>query len=113
MNQLETPEDAVQSNVPLPLKILVYTLFALLVVTAIAVATRFMNRDKGVSSPAVEAGIAWDIGIEAEAGEKIRSAVLDGRTLTLVIERQGAGERIVVIDTRRGLVIGTVSLGKQ
>lgn len=113
MNQLKTPEGPVESNVPLPLKILVYTLFVLLVVVAIAVATRFMNRDKGVRSQAVEAGIAWDIGIEADADERIKSAVLDGRTLTLVIERQGSGERVVVVDTRRGLVVGTVHLDKE
>lgn len=105
-NQPETPD----VSVPLALKVLVYTMFALLVVAAIAVGGRYMARSKAQKVEARPAGVAWDILVNSGTDESIKSAVLDGRIMTIVIEKEGRGERVVLVDTRKGLLIGSVSL---
>ena len=105
-NQPETPD----VSVPLALKVLVYTMFVLLVVVAIMLGGRFMARTKAQKAEPGSAGVAWDILVDTDDNESIKSAVLDGRVMTIVIENSGRGERVVLVDTRKGVVIGSVAL---
>ena len=104
MNQPETPD----VQVPIALKILVYTLFVAIVVVAIAVGVSYVNRDK--EKKAEIQGIPWDVSVLVTEGESIRTVEHDGKVMTLVIDKAGRGERVVLVDTRRGLVIGSVAL---
>lgn len=109
MNQPETSE-APETIVPMPLKILVYTMFGLLVVAAIAVTVRFVTHNNAKDERIARGDTIWEVNLDAEAGETIASAVLDGKMLTVVIKRHSGGERVVLVDTKRGVVVGTIAL---
>lgn len=112
------------SNVPLPLKIAVYGMGLALVVMLLLVGTRFMDRRAENRTAAVTQGVPWDIDLGlvdlgpvdpgvADSGmstiRDIKSAVIEGRILTVVVDGP-SGDQVILIDTRKGKVVGRVRL---
>lgn len=98
-------------HVPLPLKIAVYAMGIALVTMFALIGSRFMDRRaENRTAEAVE-GTPWIIDVELQAPSgAIRSAVLDGRFLTVIIEGPSGKDQVVLIDTRKGQVVGKVRL---
>lgn len=112
------------SNVPLPLKIAVYGMGLALGVMLLLVGTRFMDRRAENRTAAVTQGVPWDIDLGlvdlgpvdpgvADPGMSmigdIKSAVIEGRILTVVVDGP-SGDQVILIDTRKGKVVGRVRL---
>lgn len=112
------------SNVPLPLKIAVYGMGLALMVMLLLVGTRFMDRRAENRTAAVTQGIPWDIDLGlvdlglvdpgvADSGMSmigdIKSAVIEGRILTVVVDGP-SGDQVILIDTRKGKIVGKVRL---
>lgn len=99
-----------QATVPLPLKILVYTLFVLLIVAAIAVGTRFVARNNAQDAETSQRAVAWELYLGSANGQTVKSATMDGRMLTLVVANPQGADHVVLVDTRKGEVVGRVVL---
>lgn len=112
------------SNVPLPLKIAVYGMGLALMVMLLLVGTRFMDRRAENRTAAVTQGVPWDIDLGsidlglvdpgvADPGMStiggIKSAVIEGRILTVVVNGP-SGDQVILIDTRKGKIVGKVRL---
>lgn len=115
LNSSENPNspDRKISNVPLPLKIAVYGMGLALAVMALLVASRFMDRRAENRVASDTQGVPWviDLGaadLDMPTVGDVKSAVLDGRILTIVIDGPAGHDQVILIDTRKGEVIGMV-----
>lgn len=108
MTQMPSPETP-EVTVPVALKVLVFTLFGLIVIAVVAVVMRYSanQREKAVETLAQG---PWEVPVVAKEGESIGAVSFDGRHMTVVIEHNGGGARVVLVDTRKGAVVGTVQL---
>ncbi len=117
------------SNVPLPLKIAVYGMGLALIVMLLLVGSRFMDRRAENRTAAATQGVPWEIDLglidlglidlgpvdreSADPGmsaiSNIKSAVIEGRTLTVVVGGP-SGDQVILIDVRKGEVVGKVRL---
>lgn len=115
MTDLNSPEKSKSprvGNVPLPLKVAVYAMGVALVVMFVLIGNRFMDRRAEIKTSAIVEGTPWIIDIEHQAASgAVKSAVLDGRFLTIIIEGNGGEDQVILIDTRKGQVVGKVRLG--
>lgn len=119
MTDLNSPEKSKSpkvGNVPMPLKVAVYAMGVALVVMFAMIGSRFMDRRAENKVSETVEGIPWIIDVEQRAGTgfgtgAVKSAVLDGRFLTVIIEGAGGKDQVILIDTRKGQVVGKVRLG--
>jgi hypothetical protein len=83
---------------------------ALIVMFAL-IGNRFMDRRAENRSSEATQGLPWLIDVEVQAsGGVVKSAVLEGRILTVIIEAGSGKDQVILIDTRKGAVIGKVRL---
>lgn len=112
LNSPEKPKLPQGSNVPLPLKLAVYAMGVALVVMFAMIGNRFLDRRAENKTSALVESTPWIIEIEQRsASGAVKSAVLDGRYLTVIIETTDGRDQVILIDTRKGQVVGKVRLG--
>lgn len=123
MTDLKTPENPNSpgikvTGVPLPLKVAVYGMGLALALMAVLVASRFMDRRAESRQAAVTQGVPWLIDLGATdlnmptIGD-VKSAAIEGRILTVVVDDPSGHDQVILIDTRKGEVVGKVRLGAQ
>lgn len=107
---LKSMEGAI-STVPLPLKIAVYGMGLALTVMLVLVASRFMDRKAERRDMAATQEVPWliDLDVADLTESAIRSATIEGRILTVVVSGP-TGDRVILIDTRKGEVVGKARL---
>ena len=112
MTDFNSPENPNSANlqVPLPLKIAVYGMGVALIVMLVLVIMRFMDRRAEQTSGSQMAAEPWIVQANLSNESKVTDAINDGKLLTLVVTVPGEADRVLLVDPRKGVLLGQVKL---